>query len=118
MTAVPITWWRWWKPYGAAVAYGAALGLGFTTRIWFGAFYVLCAWCLVQGNPGVGALLMGTYGFARAMTLFPASWCVYRQGTDHQARLEWIHTKGAFAQQFVAMVLLLLGMGLISLTVF
>src|SRR5690242_18135957 len=25
--AVPITWWRKWRPYGAAMAYGAALGV-------------------------------------------------------------------------------------------
>ena len=45
--AVPITWWRWWRPYGAALAYGAALGLGVMTRIPFGAFYVLCTWCVL-----------------------------------------------------------------------
>src|ERR1700686_2532885 len=32
MHAVPVTWWRWWKPYGAALAYGAALGMGVTTK--------------------------------------------------------------------------------------
>src|SRR5947209_13199134 len=45
--AVPITWWRWWRPYGAALAYGAALGLGVMTRIPFGAFSVLCTWCVL-----------------------------------------------------------------------
>src|SRR5690348_6690003 len=36
--AVPITWWRRWRPYKAALAYGGALGLGVMTRIPFGAF--------------------------------------------------------------------------------
>src|SRR5439155_13600608 len=75
--AVPITWWRRWRPYGAALAYGAALGLGVMTRIPFGAFYVLCAWCVLKGDPAYGALLMGTYGAARALMIFPASWGLY-----------------------------------------
>src|SRR5690349_4668718 len=47
--AVPVTWWRRWMPYGAALAYGAALGIGVMTQIPFGAFYVLCAWCVLHG---------------------------------------------------------------------
>jgi sulfite exporter TauE/SafE len=72
--AVPITWWRRWGPYGSALAYGAALGIGVMTRIPFGAFYVLCAWCMLQGNVAYGALLMGTYGLMRALVLLPISW--------------------------------------------
>jgi sulfite exporter TauE/SafE len=78
MAAVPITWWRAWRPYGAALAYGAALGAGVFTRVPFGAFYVLCAWCASRGDPVYGALLMGAYGAARALVMFPASWGVYR----------------------------------------
>src|SRR6185437_9008521 len=77
MYAVPVTWWRRWRPYGAALAYGAALGVGLTTRIPFGAYYVLCAWCLVQGNVLYGMALLGTYGLARALILVPASSRVY-----------------------------------------
>jgi hypothetical protein len=57
MNAVPVTWWRWWRPYGGALAYGAALGLGVTTRIQFGAFYILCIWCMFKGNLLYGAIL-------------------------------------------------------------
>jgi sulfite exporter TauE/SafE len=114
LKAVPITWWRRWKPYRAALAYGAALGVGIMTRIGFGAFYVLCAWCLLQGNVISGALLMGTYGLARALTLFPASWYVYRRGADHQTRLGHILDKAEFAQQGMALVLLLLSIEIIS----
>lgn len=85
--AVPITWWRWWKPYGAALAYGAALGLGVMTRIPFGAFYVLCVWCLVKGDIAYGAVLMGTYGAARALMIFPASWGVYCHRNN---AIEWL----------------------------
>src|SRR5579872_2939938 len=76
--AVPITWWRRWGPYGSALAYGAALGLGIMTRVPFGAFYVLCTWCVLQGNVAYGALLMGTYGVMRALVLFPVSWGLNR----------------------------------------
>jgi hypothetical protein len=93
MHAVPVTWWRRWRPYGAALAYGAALGLGLTTRIHFGAFYVLCALAVLQGDPGRGLLLMGTYGAARALVLLPASWGAYR----HRGTVaEWLATSPYF----------------------
>ncbi len=76
LAAVPLRWWRRWEPYGAALAYGAALGLGVMTRVWFGALYVLCAWCALVGDPLRAALVMGTYGAARALVMFPASWGV------------------------------------------
>ncbi len=114
MQAVPVTWWRQWNPYKAALAYGAALGLGVTTRIGFGAFYVLCAWCLLQGNLLSGALLMGAYGFARAVMLFPASWFVYSQAADQHRRLGRILDMFGVAQWGVASVLLLLGVEIIS----
>ena len=87
MHAVPVTWWRRWRPYGAALAYGGALGLGLTTRIHFGAFYVLCAVSVLTGEAGYGALLMGTYGAARGLVLFPASWGAYRH---RGAVAEWL----------------------------
>src|SRR5438552_2517533 len=71
MKAVPVMWWRWWRPYGGALAYGAALGLGVTTQIQFGAFYILCIWCILKGNLLYGAILIGLYGAARALVLFP-----------------------------------------------
>jgi hypothetical protein len=86
MHAVPATWWRWWQPYGAALAYGAALGLGVTTRIYFGSFYVVCAWCILQGDVAYGALLLGAYGAARALVMFPISWGVYGRRTIAHAQ--------------------------------
>jgi hypothetical protein len=107
--AVPITWWRWWRPYGAALAYGAALGLGVMTRIPFGAFYVLCTWCVLKGDATYGALLMGTYGAARALVIFPASWGLYCHRT---ATIEWFSSP-LFnlwrAQRILAVVLVMFG---------
>lgn len=110
MQAVPVTWWRRWRPYGAAVAYGGALGLGLTTRIHFGAFYVLCALAIIQGDPGRGALLLGTYGAARALVLVPASWGAYHH---RGAVREWLTTSPYFdlvrARHGVAVALLAFG---------
>ncbi len=115
--AVPITWWRWWKPYGAALAYGAALGIGVMTRIPFGAFYVLCAWCIVKGDVAYGALLMGTYGAARALMIFPASWGLY---CHRNATTEWL-TGPLFnlwrTQWMLAAILMLFGTLILSFTI-
>ncbi len=86
MYAVPLAWWRRWQPYGASLAYGVALGLGIMTRNPFGAFYVLLAICMLNGSVGYGALLMGTYGAARAIALLAGSWASYRrQGGERGA---------------------------------
>lgn len=107
--AVPITWWRWWRPYGAALAYGAALGLGIMTRIPFGAFYVLCTWCVLKGDATYGALLMGTYGAVRALVLFPVSWGL---NCKHTPITEWC-TSPLFnlwrAKQILAVALIMFG---------
>lgn len=76
MPAVPVTWWRKWRVYRASVLYGAVLGLGVTTRIPFGAFYIVLAWCAIRGDTVYGALVMGTYGLARGVTIYPASCAV------------------------------------------
>ena len=110
MHAVPVTWWRLWRPYGAALAYGGALGLGLTTRIHFGAFYVLCALAVLQGEPGRGALLLGTFGTARALILVPASWGAYHH---RGAVADWLSTSPYFdlgrARRGVAIVLAAFG---------
>jgi len=107
--AVPITWWRWWKPYGAALVYGAALGIGVMTRIPFGAFYVLCAWCVVKGDAAYGAVLMGTYGAARALMIFPASWGLYCHRSAIAAWLSGPLFNLWRAQWILAVVLVIFG---------
>jgi sulfite exporter TauE/SafE len=107
--AVPITWWRWWRPYGAALAYGAALGLGVMTRIPFGAFYVLCVWCVLKGDAMYGAMVMGTYGAARALVMFPASWGVYRHRGALTAWLRSPLFDVGRAQRILAVALIMFG---------
>jgi hypothetical protein len=88
MYAVPVTWWRRWQPYGAALLYGAALGVGVTTRIRFGSFYVICALCVASGNVTYGASLLGTFGVIRALALIPASQMVHRTGAGTACSLD------------------------------
>jgi len=109
MAAVPVTWWRRWRPYGGALAYGAALGLGFTTRIQLGAFYVICAWCVVRADVGYGALIMGTYGVARALTMFPVSWGVYRDDGTSERRIDGLLARIWQARAVVAVILAAFG---------
>jgi hypothetical protein len=110
MHAVPVSWWRRWQPYGAALAYGAALGFALTTRIHFGAFYVLCILAVLGGEPDRGALLLGTYGAARALVLVPASWGAYRH---RGAVAEWLATSPYFdlerSRRVMAVVLAVFG---------
>jgi hypothetical protein len=87
MSAVPVTWWRKWRPYRASLLYGAALGLGVTTRIPFGAFYVLCILSFLHGNVLYGAALMATYGSARTLAVMWASWV---KGSREIDSAEWL----------------------------
>lgn len=107
--AVPITWWRRWQPYGAALAYGSALGLGVMTRIPFGAFYVLCTWCVLKGDPTYGALLLGTYGAMRSLVLPTVSWGLH---SHHIPITDW-PIQPLFnlwrAQQVLAVALIVFG---------
>jgi len=76
--AVPVTWWRNWNLHVAALAYGGSLGLGISTRISFGSFYVLCIWATMLGNPVTASLLLATYGASRSLIMFPISWLLVR----------------------------------------
>lgn len=109
MEAVPVAWWRHWRPYGAAAAYGAALGLGITTRIPFGAFYVLSALCFVQGDGLYGACLMGSYGVGRALTIFPGSWAFAAHGHDVSRFLDQRLLNSWLVQRIMAAALAVLG---------
>jgi hypothetical protein len=87
MSAVPVTWWRRWRPLRAPLMYGAALGLGVTTRIPFGAFYVLCILSFLRGSAMYGAMLMATYGLTRTLTVATASWIT---GSRGMATEQWL----------------------------
>ena len=79
------------------------------TFIPFGAFYVLCSWCVLKGDPIYGALMMGAYGAALALVLFPVSWGLY---CHHTPITEW-GTSPIFnlwrARQILAVALIMFG---------
>ncbi len=116
--AVPLVWWRLWQPYGAALAYGLSLGVGVMTHIHFGAFYALCLWCIVKGNIGYAALLMGTYGCVRALTLLPASLGVYYGQTDSSHKLNCLVSSLGTAKLIVAVVSVVFGVQIVVVTFF
>ena len=113
LAAVPVTWWRWWNPYGAALAYGAALGLGIMTRVQFGTFYILCLWCVLKGTPIYSMLLMGTYGIIRALTLLPTSLYVYRSTATSNVCFTRLLTSLEPAKLLSAITLTLFGTSII-----
>ncbi len=118
--AVPLVWWRRWRPYGASLAYGAALGLGVMTRVRFGAFYIICLWCVLRGDAFYGAMLLGTYGLLRALVLIPASWSIYGRKSCNEitceSRLPDLYTFLNPVRFIVGAALLLLALGLIAAT--
>jgi hypothetical protein len=105
MNAVPVTW----RPYGGALAYGAALGLGITTQIHFGAFYILCIWCIFKGNLLYGAILMGLYGGTRSLVLFPASRYIYSSCANTESFLSQLTVSLETAKAIVAVALIVFG---------
>lgn len=109
MYAVPLAWWRLWRPYGAALVYGAALGLGVTTAIAFGSFYVICVVSILKGDVAYGSLLLGTYGAARALVIFPASRILYTCRTATKDSLSRVLASLPHAQGIVAVSLVALG---------
>jgi sulfite exporter TauE/SafE len=112
MPAVPAEWWRRWRPYGAALAYGSALGIGVTTRIPFGAFYVICGWCVVNGSMLYGATLLGVYGLARGLVMLPVGWVLGRRRIDIMDLLASPILSQSRAQVLVAAVTMVFGVEL------
>ncbi len=109
MDRVPASWWQRWRPYRAAIAYGGTLGLGVTTYIPFGAFYLLCVWCVATGGIGYGALLMGIYGGVRSLALVPTSWMIYSKPMGYVKHLGWLLSQVRTAQGVLAFVMIIFG---------
>ena len=62
-------WWRGFFSWPiAAVLYGAGLGIGFFTYLSHGTLVVVCAAALASGNPLIGAMVVGVFGFARGLS--------------------------------------------------
>ncbi len=62
-------WWRGFFSWPiAAVLYGAGLGIGFFTYLSHGTLVVVCAAALASGDPVIGAMVVGFFGFARGLS--------------------------------------------------
>jgi hypothetical protein len=63
---------RWMElgPVRWAVLNGAALGIGFVSRIGFVSWYAVPVACLAVAEPWVGALVFGTYGAGRGLAVW------------------------------------------------
>ncbi len=66
---VPHRWRLTMRPVGYAFSYGFVLGMGITTRIASGAFYVACIWCSIMPKPIFSSLAVMCFGLARAAPL-------------------------------------------------
>jgi hypothetical protein len=66
-------WREWLGPVGAPLAWGLDLGSGLTTYVHYGAYWILPLAAVVRGNIGYGALVLGLFGLARALTVVVAS---------------------------------------------
>jgi hypothetical protein len=62
-------WWRtFYSPPTAALLYGLGLGVGFATYLSHGTFVVVCAACVLTGNPLAGMALAALFGVTRALS--------------------------------------------------
>lgn len=91
-----------------AVRNGSALGTGLGTRIGFWLWYVVPAAALLHGSVEAGALVYGTYGFVRAMWVWPILlWVGPRHGYDRVA--QWFLTHRTEARKLAAVQLVAVG---------
>lgn len=89
-----------WLHLGAvrwAVLNGFALGMGFTSRIGFIAWYFIPFACFAAGSPTLGAIIFGCYGLARgaAVWLWFAVMNIKKIGQDEVA-------EPLFARKYIA----------------
>jgi hypothetical protein len=67
---------EWWRAFYsrnvAALLYGLGLGIAFMTYLSFGTFVVVAVGALASGHPGSGAIIVGAFGLARALSVVVA----------------------------------------------
>lgn len=67
-------WWRtFYSRNVAAFLYGLGLGVGFATYLSFGTLVAVATAAVVTGHPGQAALIMGSFGVARGISVLLAS---------------------------------------------
>ena len=69
-------------PIRWSVVNGAALGVGFVSRIGFAAWYAIPLTAVGFGDPLLGSLVFGAYGAARGLAVWPI-FLFMRRGLTH-----------------------------------
>jgi hypothetical protein len=87
----------------AAAMWGFHIGLGFTTYVRYGGFWVLTLAAFAVGEPGYGAALILLYWIGRAMPVWvmPLVW----QGRDASELMESMSSNGALYHRSEAVAL-------------
>lgn len=62
---VPSSWYRRFRPGVTGLLYGAALGVGFATRVPVSTFYLLPLWAILSRSIVSSSLLFGAFGAGR-----------------------------------------------------
>lgn len=112
---VPAHWRSSFSPPVAAGLYGLALGAGVVTHITTATFYVVCVAAVALGDPIVGAIVLGAFGFGRGLPVLLLSFGsrdiadAFRR-SDRVARWDarWVHVANGQALCVVGAYLLAL----------
>jgi hypothetical protein len=107
------TWLYTYRGWFYGLSFGLQLGAAITTFVTTAAVYVLLVGAFLSGDPLVGALVGGTFGLVRGVTLLPTVRVVTTQALGRQAALiealdepSRIATVGAEAAAAIAAALL------------
>lgn len=80
-------WWRaFFAPHVGALLYGLGLGIGYFTFLSFGTLVVVTAAAVALGSPLWGAVVMGSFGLARGLSILVAWGVTSREGAARLSR--------------------------------
>ncbi|MGH2410842.1 MAG: hypothetical protein ACRDGS_10815 [Chloroflexota bacterium] len=90
-------------PQWSAFAWGADLGLGWTTYVTFSGYYGLVLWALLLSSPVHGSMIVGAYGLGRALPVVGAGLGCHRDlGLAHLGGLRFLKVVNAAVLTLVA----------------
>ena len=81
---VPSWWQSFFTPPVTAFLYGSGLGIGFATYLGYGTLAVVAVAAVASGSPLTGAIVMGTFGIARAAAVI---WVASRRAAPDLERV-------------------------------
>lgn len=73
-------WYAQFGPTRASFMWGADLGVGFTTRVYFLSFWLIVLACLVLGSLTLGTFIFGAYGLGRSLLILTGPLLIRRTG--------------------------------------